>query len=60
MHPFTPLPLGICRDFLDGGQWVVDHSTEPQMQELSNLLHDMSSINNVAQDYLDDRKSQSA
>ncbi|KAK2601893.1 hypothetical protein QQS21_004580 [Conoideocrella luteorostrata] len=57
MHPFTPLPLGICRDFLKSGQWV-DQSTESQIQELSHLLCDMSSINNVAQDYLAECESQ--
>ncbi|KAH8889990.1 hypothetical protein GQ53DRAFT_747810 [Thozetella sp. PMI_491] len=51
MHPFTPLPLAICRDFLNSGLWV-SQSGDSQMQELTNLLQDMGGINNVAKDYL--------
>ncbi|RYO87187.1 hypothetical protein DL763_006465 [Monosporascus cannonballus] len=56
MHPFTPLPLAICRDFLQSGQWA-GQSAEPQIQELSHLLHDMGSINRVARDSLAESES---
>ncbi|KAI3391249.1 hypothetical protein diail_7667 [Diaporthe ilicicola] len=51
VHPFTPLPLAICRDFLEIGQWE-DSTTQPNIQEITRMLHEMASINNLASEYL--------
>lgn len=51
MHPFTPLPLAICQDFLETGQWE-DLFTQLNVQKLSRVLHEMAGVNNLASEYL--------
>jgi hypothetical protein len=51
VHPFTPLPLVICADFFNAHRFL-DESVDTQAQEVLEALKDLSSVNNIAQEYL--------
>lgn len=47
MHPFTPLLLSMCSTFL-GGHPAHNNTEETSIQELSFILLDIASVNNLA------------
>ena len=51
VHPFTPLPLLICAEFLTTHR-DLDESVDVQVQGVLEVLKDLSSVNNIAQEYL--------
>lgn len=51
VHPFTPLPLVLCADFFNTHRYL-DESVDRQLQEILDALRDLTSVNNLAQDYL--------
>ncbi|KAG0646232.1 transcriptional activator [Hyphodiscus hymeniophilus] len=51
VHPFTPLPLILCVDFLDTHRYL-DDSVDLQVRELLDALKALTEVNNLAQDYL--------
>lgn len=56
MHPFTPLPLILCAEFCNTHR-SVDGSVEAQIQEIYRVLKEMSSVNNLARNFLSSIKS---
>jgi hypothetical protein len=51
VHPFTPLSLAMCADFFTTHRYL-DESVDSQVQEVLDVLKDMTTVNNLAQDYL--------
>ena len=51
VHPFTPLPLVLCADFLNTHRYL-DELVDTQVQEILDALRDLTSVNNLAQEYL--------
>ncbi len=51
VHPFTPLPLVICAEFFTTHRYL-DESVDVQVQGVLEVLKDLSSVNNIAQEYL--------
>ena len=50
VHPFTPIPLLICAEFLTTHRYL-DESIDVQVQGVLEVLKDLSSVNNIAQEY---------
>ncbi len=51
VHPFTPLPLVICAEFFNTHRYL-DKSVDMQVREVLEALRDLSSVNNIALEYL--------
>ncbi|KAL8784616.1 MAG: hypothetical protein Q9213_003871 [Squamulea squamosa] len=51
VHPFTPLPLTLSVDFFNTHRWL-DESVDAQIEDILEVLKDLTSVNNLAQDYL--------
>lgn len=51
VHPFTPLPLALCVDFFNTHRYL-DESVDLQVEEILEVLRDLTNVNNLAQDYL--------
>ena len=51
VHPFTPLPLALCVDFLNTHRYL-DESIELEVEEILEALREMTNVNNLARDYL--------
>ncbi|KFZ17735.1 hypothetical protein V502_04426 [Pseudogymnoascus sp. VKM F-4520 (FW-2644)] len=51
VHPFTPLPLGLCVEFFNAHRHL-DEFVNKQAQEILQALNDLSTVNNLARDYL--------
>nr|WOL36635.1 transcription factor [Pseudogymnoascus verrucosus] len=51
VHPFTPLPLGFCVEFLNAHHYLGEF-VDKQVQEILQALNELSTVNNLAQDYL--------
>ena len=51
VHPFTPLPLAFCIDFLNNHRYL-DDWVEPHIEEILEALKELTNVNNLAQDYL--------
>lgn len=51
VHPFTPLPLSLCVDFLSTHRYL-DESANLHIEEVLNVLRELSTVNNLARDYL--------
>lgn len=48
VHPFTPIPLCICADFLKSRDGDNDTSVNEQLQEILNALHYLKDVNSLA------------
>jgi hypothetical protein len=51
VHPFTPIPLFICAEFLLTHR-DLDVSIDIQLEEILEALRDLKNVNNLANDYL--------
>ena len=51
VHPFTPLPLAFCIDFLKSHRYL-DDWVESDVEEILEALKELTNVNNLAQDYL--------
>jgi hypothetical protein len=51
IYPFTPLPLAMCTDFFKTHRYL-DETVDAQVQEILDVLKDITSVNNLAQEYL--------
>nr|AGN71605.1 putative citrinin biosynthesis transcriptional activator CtnR [Monascus pilosus] len=51
VHPFTPLPLYLCAEFLSMYR-SLDASFDAQLQEVQNALRNLQAVNNLARTYL--------
>ena len=50
-HPFTPIPLSLCAEFFTTHR-DLDEPYGLQLQEISEALRDLRSVNHLAEDYL--------
>jgi len=51
IHPFTPLPLAFCMEFFKTHRYL-DETVDSQIQEISDVLKEITGVNNLAQEYL--------
>ena len=51
VHPFTPIPLFLCAEFLLTHR-NLDVSIDIQLEEILEALRDLKNVNNLANDYL--------
>jgi len=48
VHPFTPIPLCICAEFLNSRDRDIDPSVNVQLQEILNALQYLKNVNTLA------------
>ena len=48
VHPFTPIPLCICAEFLSSRDRDIDPSVNAQLQEILNALQYLKNVNTLA------------
>lgn len=48
VHPFTPIPLCICAEFLNSRDRDIDPSLSTQLQEILNALQYLKNVNTLA------------
>lgn len=51
LHPFTPLPLALCVEFLQSHAYLDEVDVDRQAREVLATLGDLASVNNLAMDY---------
>ena len=51
LHPFTPLPLVLCVEFLQSHAYLDEADVDRQAREVLATLGDLASVNNLAMDY---------
>ncbi|MDI1485584.1 MAG: hypothetical protein OHK93_000722 [Ramalina farinacea] len=51
LHPFTPLPLALCVEFLQSHAYLDEVDVDRQAREVLTTLGELASVNNLAMDY---------
>ena len=51
LHPFTPLPLALCVEFLQSHAYLDEADVDRQAREVLATLGELASVNNLAMDY---------